>query len=125
MAFIYIMWWSSFGRSVPGPSSNSGTTPNVIGPSESVEAGVEYGFVLDDEEIDEEARFLVVCIDGDVEDLVLLLEDMARAGETLTKEMLNYPDNSGRVSLPRVTIVHPLKYCDGRRALLRLESQGR
>eukprot|EP00094_Tigriopus_californicus_P011980 TCALIF_11574-PA protein Name:"Protein of unknown function" AED:0.23 eAED:0.23 QI:0/0.33/0/0.75/1/1/4/0/317 len=82
--------------SVPGPSSNDRTTPNVIGPLESIEAGVEYGFVLDDEEIEEEARFLVVCIDGDVEDLVLLLEDMARAGETLTKEMLNYPDNSGR-----------------------------
>ena len=55
----------------------------------------------DDEYVDEDedARFLDVCIVGDVDDLVRLMEEMAANGETLTKEMLNCPDNTGRVSL--------------------------
>ncbi len=36
-------------------------------------------------------------MDGDVDDLVALLEEMAAAGETLTPDMLNYADASGRV----------------------------
>ncbi len=36
-------------------------------------------------------------MDGDVDDLVGLLEEMAAGGETLTPEMLNYADPSGRV----------------------------
>jgi len=51
----------------------------------------------EEEEEDEDARFLEVCADGDVEDLVALLEEMARADETLTPNMLNYADPSGRV----------------------------
>ena len=45
-----------------------------------------------------DTRFLEVCIDGDVEDVVQLLEEMARAGETLGPEILNCVDSSGRVS---------------------------
>ena len=45
-----------------------------------------------------DTRFLEVCIDGDVEDLVQLLEEMARAGETLRPDILNCIDTSGRVS---------------------------
>ena len=52
---------------------------------------------MEDEE-EEDSRFLEVCVDGDVEDLVQLLEEMARVGETLTPEILNFADNSGRVS---------------------------
>ena len=52
----------------------------------------------DDEELDDDARLLEVCMDGDLEDLVALLEEMARQGETLTESILNYPDQSGRVS---------------------------
>ena len=51
----------------------------------------------EDEEYDDDARFLDVCIDGDVDDLVALLEEMAKAGEVLTPEILNYADPSGRV----------------------------
>ena len=50
----------------------------------------------DDEECD--TRFLEVCIDGDIEDLVQLLEQLARAGETLGPDDLNCSDGSGRVS---------------------------
>ncbi len=53
----------------------------------------------DEEDEEEDSRFLGVCMDGDVEDLVALLEEMARAGETLTPQMLNYADSSGRVSI--------------------------
>ena len=49
-------------------------------------------------EDDENARLLDVCIDGDADDLVALLEEMAADGEALSEEMLNYPDQSGRVS---------------------------
>ena len=42
-------------------------------------------------------RFLEVCQDGDVEDLVQLFEEMARIGEPISQEMLNTPDGSGRV----------------------------
>lgn len=54
---------------------------------------------LEDEEDEdlEDIRFLDVCIDGDVDDLVQLLEEMAKDGEMLTPEMLNCPDQSGRV----------------------------
>ena len=45
-----------------------------------------------------DTRFLEVCIDGDVEDLVQLFEEIARRGETLGYEDLNCADNSGRVS---------------------------
>ena len=58
----------------------------------------EEGDSLDEYEDDENARLLDVCIDGDVEDLVALLEEMAANGETLNEDMLNYPDQSGRVS---------------------------
>lgn len=53
----------------------------------------------DDDSVYEEvdSRFLEVCIDGDVEDLVGLMEDMARAGETLGPDMLNCVDSTGRV----------------------------
>ncbi len=44
-----------------------------------------------------DTRFLDVCVDGDVEDLVQLLEEMARAGETLSPDILNCVDPSGRV----------------------------
>ena len=47
-----------------------------------------------------DSRFLEVCIDGDVEDLVVLLEDMAKHGEMLTPDLINLPDASGRVSEP-------------------------
>ena len=60
---------------------------------------------LKDEEEEEEeldacidARFLHLCIDGDVEDLVCLLEDMARVGEMLTPEIINLTDSSGKVT---------------------------
>ena len=43
------------------------------------------------------ARFMEVCLDGDVEDLVQLFEEMARIGEPITPVMLNIPDASGRV----------------------------
>ncbi len=49
------------------------------------------------EESDDDCRFLEVCMDGDVEDLVGLLEELARGGEALTAAMLNMPDQSGRV----------------------------
>lgn len=52
----------------------------------------------EDEDFDPDARLLEVCLEGDVEDLVGLMEDMARAGEALTRDMLNYADQSGRVS---------------------------
>ena len=44
------------------------------------------------------ARFMDVCLDGDVEDLVQLFEEMARIGEPILPDMLNLPDASGRVS---------------------------
>ena len=47
---------------------------------------------------EEDTRFLDVCMDGDIDDLVQLLEEMAQAGETLSIEMLNCPDGTGRVS---------------------------
>lgn len=53
-------------------------------------------------------------MDGDVEDLVQLLEDMARMGETLTPDIVNLPDQSGRVSSSSqnlVTISHPFFLC--------------
>ena len=51
------------------------------------------------EEFDElDTRFLEVCIDGDVEELIQLFEEIARAGETLEPNDLNCVDNSGRVS---------------------------
>ena len=43
----------------------------------------------------------IVCIDGDVEDLVALFEEIARNGETLGHEDLNCADNSGRVSFKK------------------------
>ena len=43
-------------------------------------------------------RFLEVCLDGDVEDLVQLFEEMARIGAAITPDLLNNPDGSGRVS---------------------------
>ena len=51
-----------------------------------------------DEYEEEDSRFLDVCMDGDIEDLVQLLEEMAQAGETLSVEMLNCADSTGRVS---------------------------
>ena len=54
------------------------------------------------EEFDElDTRFLEVCIDGDVEELIQLFEEIARAGETLEPNDLNCVDNSGRVSFFR------------------------
>ena len=50
------------------------------------------------EEEEEDTRFLDVCMDGDVEDMVQLLEEMAAAGETLDSDMLNCADSTGRVS---------------------------
>ena len=64
---------------------------DIGGHNEAEDDSLEY-------EDDENARLLDVCIDGDVEDLVALLEEMAANGETLNEEMLNYPDQSGRVS---------------------------
>lgn len=52
-----------------------------------------------DEDDEDDARFLDVCIDGDVEDLVQLLEEMARAGETLGPDILNCLDPTGRVRM--------------------------
>ena len=52
-----------------------------------------------------DTRFLEVCIDGDVEDLVQLLEEMARAGETLRPDILNCIDTSGRVSFCFVLLI--------------------
>jgi len=46
-----------------------------------------------------DTRFLEVCIDGDVEDLVALFEEIARNGETLGHEDLNCADNSGRTAV--------------------------
>ena len=54
-----------------------------------------------DEEYEVDTRFLAVCMDGDVDDLVHLLELMAQAGETLGMDMLNYADHTGRVSTKR------------------------
>ena len=52
----------------------------------------------DSDEYDEEdTRFLDVSMDGDIEDLVQLLEEMAQAGETLSVDMLNCADSTGRV----------------------------
>ena len=54
------------------------------------------------EEFDElDTRFLEVCIDGDVEELIQLFEEIARAGDTLEPNDLNCVDNSGRVSFFR------------------------
>ena len=51
------------------------------------------------EDFDElDTRFLEVCIDGDVEELIQLFEEIARAAETLEPNDLNCVDNSGRVS---------------------------
>ena len=58
----------------------------------------EHDDEASEDEDDEDARFLDVCIDGDVEDLDQLLEEMARAGETLGPEILNCLDHTGRVS---------------------------
>jgi hypothetical protein len=58
----------------------------------------------DEEDEDVDTRFLDVCVDGDVEDLVQLLEEMARAGETLGPDIINCVDNSGRVSRSKVSI---------------------
>ena len=52
----------------------------------------------DEYDEDEDTRFLDVCMDGDIEDLVQLLEEMAQAGETLSAEMLNCADSTDRVS---------------------------
>lgn len=46
-----------------------------------------------------DTRFLEVCIDGDVEDLVALFEEIARNGETLGLEDLNCADKSGRTAV--------------------------
>ena len=62
------------------------------------EEGLEGMNEEDEDEYDEDTRFLDVCTDGDIEDLVSLLEDMARAGETLGPDMLNCVDSTGRVS---------------------------
>ena len=70
---------------------------------------------VEEEDVDDDARFLEVCSDGDVDDLVALLEDMAEAGETLTANMLNYPDASGRVS-EKITI----EYLRGRNDMMTL-----
>ena len=51
-----------------------------------------------DEYEEEDTRFLDVCMEGDIEDLVQLLEEMAQAGETLGVDMLNCADSTGRVS---------------------------
>ena len=58
----------------------------------------KHAYVDENSELLEDTRFLEVCIDGDVEDLVQLLEEMARAGETLRPDILNCIDTSGRVS---------------------------
>lgn len=53
----------------------------------------------EEEEFEElDTRFLEVCIDGDVEDLVQLFEEISRSGEILSSDDLNCADNSGRVS---------------------------
>ena len=59
----------------------------------------KYSGADDTDEYDEEEdpRFLDVCMDGDIEDLVQLLEEMAQAGETLSTEMLNCADSTDRV----------------------------
>jgi hypothetical protein len=57
-------------------------------------------------------RFLEVCQDGDVEDLVQLFEEMARIGEPISQEMLNTPDGSGRVRKHSLLkTVFPSKTC--------------
>ena len=61
--------------------------------------------IVDTDEYEEEdTRFLDVCVDGDIEDLVQLLEEMAQAGETLSVEMLNCADSTGRVSKSNISI---------------------
>ena len=55
-----------------------------------------------DEDEEEDTRFLEVCMEGDIEDLVQLLEEMAQAGETLGVDMLNCADSTGRVSLKKL-----------------------
>ena len=57
-----------------------------------------------DEYEEEDTRFLDVCMDGDIEDLVQLLEEMAQAGETLGADMLNCADTTGRVSKKTLTV---------------------
>ena len=52
----------------------------------------------------------IVCIDGDVEDLVALFEEIARNGETLGHEDLNCADNSGRVSFKKLFFGKTLTY---------------
>ena len=54
--------------------------------------------------------FEIVCIDGDVEDLVALFEEIARNGETLGHEDLNCADNSGRVSFKKLFFGKTLTY---------------
>ena len=68
-------------------------------PSSFLEGSEDYDEGEEEEYEEEDSRFLDVCIDGDVEDLVGLMEDMARAGETLGPDMLNCIDATGRVGL--------------------------
>ena len=65
----------------------------------------------DEYDDDEDTRFLDVCMDGDIEDLVQLLEEMAQAGETLSTEMLNCADSTDRVRMIKVkcTIIHRIR----------------
>ena len=56
----------------------------------------------------------IVCIDGDVEDLVALFEEIARNGETLGHEDLNCADNSGRVSFKKLFLVKDLNVQPGK-----------
>ena len=59
----------------------------------------DFEKIYDDDEDDDvmDSRFLEVCMDGDVEDLVQLFEEIARSGEILTAKDLNCIDASGRV----------------------------
>ena len=65
---------------------------------ENICDGLQQQPPLASDDDDTDTRFLEVCSDGDVEDLVQLFEELANAGETLGPEDLNCVDPSGRVS---------------------------
>ena len=74
-------------------------TDNENSSDEKYSCDEDNNIDTDEYDEDEDTRFLDVCMDGDIEDLVQLLEEMAQAGETLSTEMLNCADSTDRVSV--------------------------
>ena len=54
-------------------------------------------------------RFLEVCMDGDVEDLVQLFEEITRSNEILSTDDLNCVDGSGRVRFHNGILLYGLE----------------